>query len=140
MICKQPFTLSKDRSLQQYLYKLRFTAEYNSGTTRNLLYSNQCFSKRTSSAAHEGARPSCPDQTVQFSFHHRQQKPPASIRSLISALYSRMSAHSVTISKASFAASLLKPDPTPVSRPEVAQFHSDLDALLQRCSNFSIQV
>lgn len=49
-------------------------------------------------------------------------------------------AHYVAISKASFAAGLLRPNPTSVSREDIAHFHALLDAVIVECSPANVQV
>ena len=51
-----------------------------------------------------------------------------------------MTAHSLAIAKASLAAGMMRPDPTPVTRAEVAQLHDLLEAALSQCTAASIQV
>jgi hypothetical protein len=51
-----------------------------------------------------------------------------------------MSSHHLTIEKAKFVASLLKPDVTVISRDQVASFLELLEAVLSRCSTANIQV
>jgi len=51
-----------------------------------------------------------------------------------------MASHQIAIAKASFSASLLRPDPTSVPRDDIAAFHSALDRALSRCSSANIQV
>jgi hypothetical protein len=50
-----------------------------------------------------------------------------------------MAAH-ISIAKASFSASLLRPDVTKVSRDDVAVFHDAFEAMLTKCSGRNIQV
>ncbi|KAL1991875.1 hypothetical protein VTN49DRAFT_5183 [Thermomyces lanuginosus] len=50
-----------------------------------------------------------------------------------------MAAHQLAIAKAAFSASLLRPDPTSVSREEIAEFHSRLEKALSRCNRNNIQ-
>ncbi|KAL8720823.1 MAG: hypothetical protein Q9225_002377 [Loekoesia sp. 1 TL-2023] len=50
-----------------------------------------------------------------------------------------MALHSLAIAKASLAASLMRPEPNPLSRTDIAQFHRLLDALLSQCSTTNIQ-
>ncbi|KIX09821.1 uncharacterized protein Z518_00902 [Rhinocladiella mackenziei CBS 650.93] len=50
-----------------------------------------------------------------------------------------MATHHISIAKAAFAASLLRPDVTKVSRDDIPQFHSALEAALERCSSDNIQ-
>jgi len=51
-----------------------------------------------------------------------------------------MAAHHATIAKASFAASLLRPDVTKITRDDLPQFHSVFEAAVARCSRQNIQV
>lgn len=51
-----------------------------------------------------------------------------------------MAAHQVTIAKATFTASLLRPDVTRISRDEVAQFHTLLDRVVRTGTTENIQV
>jgi hypothetical protein len=46
----------------------------------------------------------------------------------------------LTVAKATFAASLLRPDVTKVTRDEVPQFQSLLEAAMSKCSPSNIQV
>jgi hypothetical protein len=48
--------------------------------------------------------------------------------------------HQIAIAKASLSASLLRADPTPVSRDEITNFHNLLDKSLTICSTPNIQV
>ncbi|ELR08874.1 hypothetical protein VC83_01767 [Pseudogymnoascus destructans] len=50
-----------------------------------------------------------------------------------------MASHQIAIAKATFAASLLRPDPVPVPRDDVAQFHTLLGAVSTQCSPTNIQ-
>lgn len=51
-----------------------------------------------------------------------------------------MASHSVAIAKASLAAGMIRPDPTSISKPEIARFHTLLEAVLEQCSSANIQV
>lgn len=51
-----------------------------------------------------------------------------------------MAAHQLAIAKAALSASLLRPDPTSLSRDEIAEFHSRLDKALSHCTPNNIQV
>lgn len=51
-----------------------------------------------------------------------------------------MASHSLVIAKASLSAGLMRPDPTPVPRDQIAQFHELLDICLVQCSPTNIQV
>lgn len=51
-----------------------------------------------------------------------------------------MASHQIAIAKATFAASLLRPDPIPVPRDDIAQFHTLLSAVSTQCSPTNIQV
>ena len=51
-----------------------------------------------------------------------------------------MAAHQLDIAKASFSAALLRPDPTSVSRDDIALSHSLLDRALSHCSRTNVQV
>jgi hypothetical protein len=48
--------------------------------------------------------------------------------------------HQVAIARASLAAALLRADPTPISRDEIAGFHSLLENALNKCSVANVQV
>ncbi|EXJ93483.1 hypothetical protein A1O1_01875 [Capronia coronata CBS 617.96] len=50
-----------------------------------------------------------------------------------------MAAHHIAIAKASFAASLLRPDVVKVSRDDLPKFHSAFEATLVHCSRHNIQ-
>ncbi|KAG9244527.1 hypothetical protein BJ878DRAFT_534519 [Calycina marina] len=50
-----------------------------------------------------------------------------------------MASHQLAIAKATFSASLLRPDPTAVSRDEVAKLHSFLTAVVLQCSPINVQ-
>ncbi|OBT78628.1 hypothetical protein VF21_02308 [Pseudogymnoascus sp. 05NY08] len=50
-----------------------------------------------------------------------------------------MASHQIAIAKATFAASLLRPDPIPVPRDDIAQFHTLLGAVSTQCSPTNIQ-
>jgi hypothetical protein len=51
-----------------------------------------------------------------------------------------MTSHQIAIAKASFSAGLLRPDPTSVSRDDIAAFHTHLERALSHCSPANIQV
>ena len=51
-----------------------------------------------------------------------------------------MASHSVAIAKASLAAGMIRPDPTSISKPEIAHFHTLLEDVLEQCSSANIQV
>ncbi|OBT40611.1 hypothetical protein VE00_08035 [Pseudogymnoascus sp. WSF 3629] len=51
-----------------------------------------------------------------------------------------MASHQIAIAKATFAASLLRPDPIPVPRDDITQFHTLLGAVSTQCSPTNIQV
>jgi hypothetical protein len=53
-----------------------------------------------------------------------------------------MASHQLAIAKATFAASLLRPDSTfkSVPRDQVSQFHTLLDAAIVQCSPANVQV
>ena len=51
-----------------------------------------------------------------------------------------MASHSLAIVKASLSAGLMRPDPTSVSRDEIARMHALIDAALEQCSPAHIQV
>lgn len=51
-----------------------------------------------------------------------------------------MATPQLAIAKAGFAAGLLRPDPTSVSRDEAEEFYALLEAVLQQCSPTNIQV
>ncbi|CAF9941498.1 MAG: hypothetical protein ALECFALPRED_009165 [Alectoria fallacina] len=51
-----------------------------------------------------------------------------------------MASHSLAIAKASLAAGMIRPDPTSISKPEIAHFHTLLEAVLKRCSSANIQL
>ncbi|OBT95848.2 hypothetical protein VE01_06118 [Pseudogymnoascus verrucosus] len=50
-----------------------------------------------------------------------------------------MASHQIAIAKATFAASLLRPDPVPVPRDDIAQFHTLLGVVSTQCSPTNIQ-
>ncbi|QSZ34116.1 hypothetical protein DSL72_005704 [Monilinia vaccinii-corymbosi] len=50
-----------------------------------------------------------------------------------------MASHQLAIAKASFSASLLRQDPTPVSREDIADFHSQLNTVILHCSSINVQ-
>ncbi|TGO31938.1 hypothetical protein BHYA_0378g00020 [Botrytis hyacinthi] len=50
-----------------------------------------------------------------------------------------MASHQLAIAKASFSASLLRRDPTPVSREAIAEFHSHLNNVILQCSSINVQ-
>ncbi|KAA8573611.1 hypothetical protein MFRU_001g04230 [Monilinia fructicola] len=50
-----------------------------------------------------------------------------------------MASHQLAIAKASFSASLLRRDPTPVSREDIADFHSRLNNVILQCSSKNVQ-
>ncbi|KAI5799176.1 hypothetical protein DFH27DRAFT_86908 [Peziza echinospora] len=50
-----------------------------------------------------------------------------------------MASHQVAIAKASLAASLLRADPAPVPRDDIATFHASLESALNHCSSANIQ-
>ncbi|KAF1808225.1 hypothetical protein P152DRAFT_384175, partial [Eremomyces bilateralis CBS 781.70] len=50
-----------------------------------------------------------------------------------------MTSISLSVAKASFAAGLLRPDPTPVSRDELSRFHTLLNTVLLECSPTNVQ-
>ncbi|MCJ1250678.1 hypothetical protein MMC30_007906 [Trapelia coarctata] len=50
-----------------------------------------------------------------------------------------MASHSLVIAKASLSAGLMRPDPTPVPRDQITQFHELLDKALVQCSPTNIQ-
>ncbi|KAL9114696.1 MAG: hypothetical protein Q9227_001374 [Pyrenula ochraceoflavens] len=50
-----------------------------------------------------------------------------------------MASHQYAIAKASFAAGLLRPDFSAITRDEIANFHQSLDAALSRCTPQNIQ-
>ena len=56
------------------------------------------------------------------------------------ALSAHMASHQNAIARASFAAGLLRPDFSAVSRDEIANFHQRLDAAVLRCTSRNIQV
>lgn len=51
-----------------------------------------------------------------------------------------MSAHHLTIAKASFAAGLLRPDITKVGRDDLTTFHTLLEAATTTCTASNVQV
>ena len=51
-----------------------------------------------------------------------------------------MTTHHLTVAKATFAASLLRPDVTKVNRDEVPHFHALLEAVMLKCTPSNIQV
>ena len=51
-----------------------------------------------------------------------------------------MAAHHLSLAKATFAASLFRPDVTKVTRDDLAQFHSALEVVSTQCSHYNIQV
>jgi hypothetical protein len=51
-----------------------------------------------------------------------------------------MSAHHLTIAKASFAAGLLRPDITKVGREDLTAFHALLEAAISACTPANVQV
>ena len=51
-----------------------------------------------------------------------------------------MASHSLAIAKASLAAGMIRPDPTSISKGEIAHFHTLLEAVLKQCSSANIQV
>ena len=51
-----------------------------------------------------------------------------------------MVSHQVAIAKAAFAAGLLRPDPTSVSRDEISLFYALLDKAIAQCSPHNVQV
>ncbi|KAL8726029.1 MAG: hypothetical protein Q9166_006974 [cf. Caloplaca sp. 2 TL-2023] len=51
-----------------------------------------------------------------------------------------MASHSLAIAKASLAAGLMRPEPKPSSKTDIALFHRLLDALLAQCSAANIQL
>ena len=61
---------------------------------------------------------------------------PHSLRSLLET----MASHQLAIAKATFSAGLLRPDPTSLSRDEIANFHSLLNSVVVQCSPINVQV
>ena len=53
---------------------------------------------------------------------------------------STMSAHHLTIAKASLAAALLRPDITKVGRDDLTAFHALLEAVVTTCTARNVQV
>ena len=51
-----------------------------------------------------------------------------------------MTAHSLAIAKASLAAGMMRPDPAPVARAEVAQLHDLLEASMSQCTPANVEV
>ena len=51
-----------------------------------------------------------------------------------------MTSHHLTIAKATFAASLLRPDVTKVNRDELPHFHNLLETTVLECTPSNIQV
>lgn len=51
-----------------------------------------------------------------------------------------MAAHHMSLAKATFAASLLRPDVTKVSRDDLAQFQATFEKTLRKCTPKHIQV
>jgi len=51
-----------------------------------------------------------------------------------------MTSHQLAIAKATFSAGLLRPDPTSLSRDEIASFHLLLNSVVLQCSPINIQV
>ena len=51
-----------------------------------------------------------------------------------------MAQHHMSIAKAAFAASLLRPDVTKINRDDIARFHQDIEACLSRCTAKTIEV
>ncbi|KAL8806023.1 MAG: hypothetical protein Q9200_005195 [Gallowayella weberi] len=51
-----------------------------------------------------------------------------------------MASHSLAIAKASLGAGLMRPEPKPVAKTEIAEFHRLLDALLAQCTAANIQL
>jgi hypothetical protein len=51
-----------------------------------------------------------------------------------------MASHQLAIAKASFSAGLLRPDPTSLSREDIARFHSLLSSALIQCTPINVQV
>ncbi|KAH6665654.1 hypothetical protein B0J14DRAFT_605587 [Halenospora varia] len=50
-----------------------------------------------------------------------------------------MASHQLAIAKASFSAGLLRPDPTSLSREDIAHFHSLLNSTVNQCSPINVQ-
>lgn len=50
-----------------------------------------------------------------------------------------MAAHSLAIAKASLAAGMMRPDPVPLSRTEVSNFHTLLESVCTRCTPDNVQ-
>jgi hypothetical protein len=48
--------------------------------------------------------------------------------------------HHLTIAKATFAASLLRPDITKVNRDDLPEFHQSLDQVVLKCTSYNVQV
>ena len=57
-----------------------------------------------------------------------------------SVIATMMASHSLAIAKASLAAGMIRPDPTSISKAEIARFHFLLEAVLKQCSSANIQV
>ena len=51
-----------------------------------------------------------------------------------------MASHSLAISKASFSAGLMRPDPVSIARDEIAHLHTLLESVFEQCSRMNIQV
>ena len=51
-----------------------------------------------------------------------------------------MATHSLAIAKASLAAGMMRPDPNPVSRADVASFHALLEGLVDKCTPANVEV
>lgn len=51
-----------------------------------------------------------------------------------------MAAHHISLAKASFGVSLLRPDVTKINRDDLPNFHRAFDAALVQCSRHNIQV
>jgi hypothetical protein len=51
-----------------------------------------------------------------------------------------MASHHLTIAKATFAASLLRPDVTKISRDEIPSFYNFLETTVLKCTPFNVQV
>ena len=51
-----------------------------------------------------------------------------------------MASHHLAIAKASLAAAMMRPDPTPIARDDITQLHTLLESTLEQCSPVNIQV
>ncbi|TAQ86757.1 hypothetical protein B7494_g4921 [Chlorociboria aeruginascens] len=126
--------------------KTASSSNTNSSAKKGNGYSGPPRSDSSGSPSQEATSDPAPTRHAPDSEGQRVREPSKVIDAKSSTIFSGnakifvlMASHQLAIAKASFSAGLLRPDPTSITREEIAHFHSILNAAVVQCSPRNVQ-